>query len=86
MPTGMRARTNLSVIGLSIIIASVVLATAGVSLAGAPPPPSSLHNKPPPEPSEDMSEELRAQVDVIVVVATRGPTDQGVSGSYEKNT
>ncbi|HLU07478.1 MAG TPA: hypothetical protein VKZ91_13040 [Woeseiaceae bacterium] len=86
MPTGMRARTNLSVIGLSVIIASVVLATAGVSLAGAPPPPSSLHNKPPPEPSEDMSEELRAQVDAIVVVATRGPADQGVSGSYEKNT
>jgi hypothetical protein len=33
-----------------------------------------------------MSEELRAQVDAIVVVATRSPADQAVSGSYEKNT
>jgi hypothetical protein len=71
---------------LAMIVACLSLAAPGTSLADAPPPPSSLQNKPPPEPSEDMSEELRAQVDAIVVVATRGPADQAVSGSYEKTT
>ena len=86
MPPGMRARTNLSPSGLGLMIAGVIVAAPGATLADAPPPPSSLYNKPPPEPSEDMSEELRAQAKTIVVVATRGPADQAVSGSYEKNT
>ena len=88
MATGMRARTYLSrrPIELAVIIACVILAVPDASLADAPVPPSSLLHKPPPEPSEDMTEELRAQVDAIVVVATRNPADQTVSGSYEKNT
>ena len=88
MATGMRARTYRPrrSIELAVIIACVILAAPDASLADAPAPPSSLLQKPPPEPSEDMTEELRAQVDAIVVVATRNPADQTVSGSYEKDT
>lgn len=88
MPTGTRARAGLArgLIALAIIIACAVGAAPDVSLAGVPPPPSTLLRKPPPEPSEDMTEELRAQVDTIVVVATRNPAGEAVSGSFEKDT
>lgn len=88
MATGRRARTGQArgPTGLAIIIACVVWAAPDVSLAEMPPPPSSLLRKPAHEPSEDMTEELRAQVDAIVVVATRNPADEAVSGSYEKDT
>jgi hypothetical protein len=88
MATGTRAPTGLArgTSGLAIVIASVVWAAPDVSLAEVPTAPSSLLRKPPPEPSEDMTEELRAQVDTIVVVATRNPADEAVSGSYEKDT
>ena len=63
MATGTRAPTGLASgpIGLAIIIAYVVWPPPVVSLAEVTPPPSSLLGKPPPEPSEDMSEDLRAQ-------------------------
>lgn len=87
MATGMRVRAYLArrPIGLAVIIACVTWAAPDASLAD-PPPPSSLLDKPTPEPYEDMTEDLRAQVDAIVVVATRNPADQAVSGSYDKNT
>ena len=84
MATRIRARTGLA--RGTIIIACAVWVAPDVSRAEVPPPPSSLPDKPPPEPSEDMTEELRAQVDSIVVVATRNPAGDGVSGSYEKDT
>lgn len=89
MATGMRARTGLArgrTAPAIIVAAGVVWAAPALSLADVPPPPSSELRKPPPEPSEDMSEELRAQVDTMVVVATRNPADEAVSGSYEKDT
>jgi hypothetical protein len=88
MATGMRARAGLARgrTGLTIVIACAVWAAPDVSLAEVPPAPSNLLHKPPAEPSEDMTEELRAQVDTLVVVATRDPADQAVSGSYEKST
>lgn len=88
MATGTRARTSLAsgTPGLAIIIACAVWAAADGGLADVPPPPSSQLRKPPPEPSEGMSQELRAQVDAMVVVATRNPADEAVSGSYEKDT
>jgi hypothetical protein len=88
MGTGTRARTGFARghTGLAIIIACVLWAAPDVSLADVPPPPSSLLRKPPPEPREDMTEELRAQVDTIVVVVARNAADEAVSGSFEKDT
>ncbi|MGH8196298.1 MAG: hypothetical protein ACREQ8_18170, partial [Woeseiaceae bacterium] len=88
MATETRVRTGLArgPTGVAIIIACAAWAAPDVSLADVPPPPSSLVRNPTPEPSEDMTEELRAQVDTIVVVATRNPADEAVSGSYEKDT
>lgn len=71
--------------GLAIILACA-WAAPGVGLADVPPPPSSFIRKPPPEPREDMTGELRAQVGTIVVVATRNRAGEAVSGSYERDT
>lgn len=88
MVTGTRARRRLicGPIGLALIFAFGPWAVPGASLADIPPPPSSLVRKPPPEPREDMADDLRAQVDTIVVVATRSRADEAVSGSFEKET
>lgn len=71
---------------LTIIAACALWSAPGAALADVPPPPSSVVQKPPPEFREDMSEELRAQLDSILVVATRDSAGEKLSGSYEKDT
>ena len=69
----------------TIATACLGWAPTGVSLADVPPPPSSLARQSPPEPREDMTEELRAQLDSILVVATRDSAGENLSGSYDKD-
>lgn len=88
MGTGVRAPTGLTRIttGLAIMTACAAWSAPGASLADVPPPPSSPVRKPPPEFREAMTEELRAQLDSILVVATRDSGGEKLSGSYEKDT
>lgn len=88
MVTGTRVRSSLicGPIGLAFVIAFVAWTAPDACLADIPPPPSSLVRKPPPEFRDDMTEDLRAQVDTIAVVATRNRAGEAVSGSYEKDT
>lgn len=86
MPTRTRARTGLirAATVLAIFTACLFWTAPEPSLAQVPPPPSSLIQKPPSEPREDMTEDLRGQVDTIVVVSMRDPAGERVSGSYDK--
>ena len=87
MAAGTRPRTGLPRRTPGLAMMAVCMAgAAGASLADVPPPPSSLVRKPPHEPREDMTEALRAQMDTIVVIATRNPAGEGVSGSYDRDT
>ena len=87
MPTVTRTRTGLAR-GTAAVAVFIALGCSapGATLADVPPPPSSFVRKPPPEPREDMPEDLRAQVQRLVVIAARDPADEAVSGSYEKGT
>lgn len=84
MATGTRAWKSPAVV--TIVSACLGWAAPGIGRADVPPPPSSLVREPPPELREDMSEERRAQIDSILVVATRDSAGEKLSGSYEKDT
>ena len=86
MTTGIRPRAGLPRAFTGLALACCVWAAPAVGFGDIPPPPSSLVRKAPPEPHEDMPEDLRAQMDRIVVIAARDPAEEAVSGSYEKST
>lgn len=88
MPPATRVRTT-PIRGanrLTILAACLSSAVSGPCNADVPPPPSSLVSKAPPEPREDMTEDLRAELESILVVATRDPAGEEVGGSYDKDT
>ncbi len=87
MPAASRPTPASAPAVLSILAGCALCVGPALCRADVPPPPSSLEPRPPPpEPSQDMPEAARAKIDAIVVVATRSPADEALSGSYEKGT
>ena len=71
---------------LAMVAACLGWAVPGPGLADVPPPPSSLVKRTLPEPREDMTEDVRTQLGSILVVATRDPAGEALSGSYDRDT
>lgn len=64
---------------------SILCAAAATSWAQVPPPPSASRGQAPILPPH-MPEEARSKIDKVVVISGRGPANQEVSGTYERDT
>lgn len=71
---------------LIAFVSPALLLAGQVGFAQVPLPPSTFEERPPPEIPRQMPEEIRAEIRNVVVIAGQRPTEEELSGSYERET